>query len=97
MTNDDNTRSEDLGMKKQTVLHLRMFVLRFATPFSCHEIPLLRGAIIHATESKNSFSHNHHGEQLRYAYPLVQYKRIGGKAALPYLIPLQQGLRLLLL
>lgn len=85
MTNDDNTIIKDVDLKKQDVLHLRTFILRFDTPCSWHEIPLLRGAIIHATESKNSFFHNHLGEQLRYAYPLVQYKRIGGKAAMVFI------------
>lgn len=32
--------------------------------------------------------HNHEGEKLRYDYPLIQYKRIAGKAAI---VCLKQG------
>lgn len=46
------------------------------------EIPFFRGAVIDSLEHKNVLFHNHVGEGLRYSYPLIQYKRIGGKAAI---------------
>lgn len=49
-----------------------------------NEIPLFRGAVIHSLgEHPNVFFHNHLDDsKFRYSYPLVQYKRIGGKAAI---------------
>ena len=48
------------------------------------EVPLFRGAVLASLGDKaNLLFHNHVGEdQLRYSYPLIQYKRIGGKAAI---------------
>lgn len=66
------------------VLRLQTFIIRFATNIQVSEVPLLRGAIIHATGGENTFFHNHIGEKLRYAYPLIQYKRINGKAAIVF-------------
>ena len=49
-----------------------------------NEIPLFRGAVIKSLgESPNLYFHNHLGDdKYRYAYPLIQYKRLGGKAAI---------------
>lgn len=63
---------------------LKTFILKFSTEISQQEIPFLRGAVIRATRGENILFHNHDGENLRYAYPLVQYKRIGGKAAIVF-------------
>ena len=50
---------------------------------SLKEIPYFRGCVVHSMEDANILFHNHLGdEQLRYRYPLIQYKRIGGKAAI---------------
>lgn len=48
-----------------------------------NEIPLFRGAVLKSLgEKANLLFHNHLGEgTFRYAYPLIQYKRIGGRAA----------------
>lgn len=54
----------------------------FGAPISRFEIPLLRGAVIKATGGGVLLCHNHDGERLRYAYPLVQYKRMEGRAAM---------------
>lgn len=47
------------------------------------EIPLFRGAVLNSLAGEtNILFHNHLGEnKFRYSYPLIQYKRIGGKAA----------------
>ena len=49
-----------------------------------NEIPLFRGAVLKALGEKASLLyHNHTSEDTyRYAYPLVQYKCINGKAAI---------------
>ena len=49
-----------------------------------NEIPLFRGAVIHSLgEHPNVHFHNHlDNDRFRYSYPLIQYKRLGGKAAI---------------
>ena len=49
-----------------------------------NEIPLFRGAVIKSLgEHPNIYFHNHlSDDKFRYAYPFIQYKRIGGKAAI---------------
>lgn len=49
-----------------------------------HEVPLFRGAVINSLgEHPNLYYHNHlDNDKFRYSYPLIQYKRLGGKAAI---------------
>ena len=49
-----------------------------------NEVPLFRGAVINSLgEHPNLYFHNHLDDyKFRYAYPLIQYKRLGGKAAI---------------
>lgn len=67
---------------------INILSIRFANEISQQEIPLFRGAVIHSLENKSILFHNHEGEKFRYAYPLIQYKRIRGKAAI---VCLNQG------
>jgi len=48
------------------------------------EIPLFRGAVISSLgEKANIFFHNHiKDDTYRYSYPLIQYKRLDGRAAI---------------
>lgn len=58
-------------------------LIRFNNEMRLHEIPLFRGAVIHSLQEASVFFHNHSGKDtLRYAYPLIQYKCIDGKAAM---------------
>ena len=54
------------------------------------EVPLFRGAVVDAIgSSANLLFHNHTPDDgLRYSYPLIQYKRQGGKACI---IAVEQG------
>lgn len=67
---------------------IRILVIRFNLTLSVKELPLFRGAINSMIEGGENtlLFHNHtnesHKNGLRYAYPLIQYKRIGGKAAI---------------
>ena len=62
---------------------VRTLVIRFNNPLNQNELPFFRGAVIQAVGDENALLfHNHEGEGFRYSYPLIQYKRIGGKAAL---------------
>ncbi len=54
------------------------------------EVPLFRGAVVDAMGSAaNMLFHNHTpDDRLRYSYPLIQYKRQGGKASI---VAVEQG------
>ena len=64
--------------------HIRTLTIITDADIRQNEIPLFRGAVIKSLgESPNLYFHNHiDGDKYRYAYPLIQYKRIGGKAAI---------------
>lgn len=62
---------------------IKVLVIRFNNLIVRDEIPLFRGAIVNAIENADLLFHNHEeGGQLRYSYPLIQYKRINQKAAI---------------
>ena len=52
------------------------------------ELPKFRGAVIDAATRENVLFHNHVDDNFRYAYPLIQYKRIGRS---PAIVCLEQG------
>lgn len=64
--------------------YLRTLTVMTDAEIHQNEIPLFRGAVIHSLgEYPNVYFHNHIAEdKYRYAYPLIQYKRLGGKAAI---------------
>ena len=64
--------------------YIRALTVTFDTGISYKEIPLFRGAVLNSMGGKaNMLYHNHIGsDTFRYSYPLIQYKRIGGKAAI---------------
>ena len=59
---------------------IRVVIATFKNKISQEEIFFFRGSIIRLSDNA-SFFHNHQEEGFRYAYPLVQYKRIDGHAA----------------
>lgn len=63
---------------------LNVLLLRFANELRMSEIPLLRGAVLKLLEDRDDIVlfHNHLDDGERYSYPLIQYKRIGGRAAM---------------
>lgn len=62
----------------------KILTIIFENEISYNEVPLFRGAVIQATGSETShvLFHNHLGDGFRFSYPLIQYKRIHGKAAI---------------
>ena len=65
-------------MKKIKVLRVQ-----FDLPITQEQLPLFRGAVISMVGKENILYHNHkENDEFRYAYPLIQYKRIHKKAAL---------------
>ena len=63
--------------------YTNILTIKFSNHISKEEIPLFRGAVISTLEQNNILFHNHNDDNsLRYSYPLIQYKRIGGCAAI---------------
>lgn len=60
---------------------IRVVIATFKNKISQEEVPFFRGSIIRLSDNV-SFFHNHQEDGFRYAYPLVQYKRIDGHAAI---------------
>lgn len=65
-----------------------ILTILFGNEIQPFEVSLFRGAVINSLDEKLLLFHNHEGDKLRYSYPLIQYKRIGGKAAI---VCLKQG------
>ena len=63
-------------------MRIRKLDIRFEQEVAQRELPSFRGAVIQAMESANVLFHNHEEDGFRYGYPLIQYKRIGSKAAI---------------
>lgn len=64
--------------------YIRTLTIFYDTEIGYKEIPLFRGAVLESLGDKaNVLYHNHTGEEtFRYSYPLIQYKRLNGKAAI---------------
>ena len=65
-----------------TMKIIKTLIIRFANPIRSKDIPFFRGAVIQSLEQKNILFHNHTENGFRYSYPLIQYKSLGGKAAI---------------
>lgn len=62
---------------------VRVLVIRYANDIKQYEVPAFRGAVNAAMGGEaNILFHNHDDDKFRYSYPLIQYKRINGKAAI---------------
>ena len=63
--------------------YIRTLTVQFDANILYKEIPLFRGAVLKSMgDNADLLYHNHTGENtFRYSYPLIQYKRLGGKAA----------------
>lgn len=64
--------------------YIRTLTIIYDTEISNKEIPLFRGAVLKSLGDKaNVLYHNHTGDDtFRYSYPLIQYKRLNGMAAI---------------
>lgn len=61
---------------------IKVLCIIFDTEIAAGELSAFRGAVATKVGTKHVLFHNHFGDDdLRYAYPLIQYKRIGKKAA----------------
>lgn len=63
--------------------NIEILIIKFQNEISNNEIPLFRGAVLDAIKDDDDILfHNHINDGFRYSYPLIQYKRIKGKAAI---------------
>ena len=62
------------------LFRIKYILLTLSAPINTNQIEDFRGAIIRQVGG-DAFYHNHVGTGYAYRYPLVQYKRIGGHAA----------------
>lgn len=56
-------------------------IIQFVNEIEPKSLPYFRGAVIASLEKKDILFHNHDDDNLRYAYPLIQYKLIHNKAS----------------
>lgn len=56
--------------------------IQFKDEITAEELPKFRGAVIDAASRENILFHNHIDDNYRYAYPLIQYKRVGKRPAM---------------
>ena len=62
---------------------INTLLVKFGNEIARHELPLFRGAIVDAVVDADVLFHNQlDDDKLRYSYPLIQYKRLNGKAAI---------------
>jgi len=63
--------------------YTRILILKFENPIDQKEISLFRCAVIQViSRAVNVLFHSHQADNYRYSYPLIQYKRINGYAAI---------------
>ena len=78
-----NKRINANQIDERTTMIINVLTITFNNEIKPHEVPLFRGAVINALDEKQVLFHNHVGDDgFRYRYPLIQYKRLGGKAAI---------------
>jgi hypothetical protein len=61
---------------------VKLLLVRFRNELRQKEITMFRGAVLNVLQSNNVLFHNHTEEGFRYAYPLIQYKRLNNRAAI---------------
>jgi len=63
--------------------YVKSLIVKFENQIRTNEISMFRGAIINEDDNRDDILfHSHDGEELRYAYPLIQYKTINGRAVI---------------
>lgn len=63
--------------------YTQLLIIQFKNILYASQISQFRGAILHLLGTNpNVLFHNHTEDNYRYSYPLIQYKRIKGKAAI---------------
>lgn len=64
-------------------MKVKLLYIRFENELRADEVELFRGAVLSKLQETSSvLFHNHVGENFRYSYPLIQYKRFKRQAAI---------------
>ncbi len=66
----------------ENIQRIPTLTICFTNDIRFSELHLFRGAILSKVPAELVLFHNHTDVGFRYRYPLIQYKRIGGKAAI---------------
>lgn len=66
----------------ESLIKIPYLIVRFKNELAPYEVSALRGAVIQKVPADLILFHNHIEDKFRYRYPLIQYKRIDGKAAI---------------
>ena len=61
---------------------IKILYVRFRNKLRNDEIEFFRGAVLSKMQDASVLFHNHIGDNFRYSYPLIQYKRLSGKATI---------------
>ena len=61
---------------------IKRLYVRFRNKLRNDEIEFFRGAVLSKMQDASVLFHNHIGDNFRYSYPLIQYKRLSGKATI---------------
>lgn len=78
----EKKRAKTSKIEAKLMKKIKYLNIQFKNEISFQELKLFRGAVIDVAGKEHTLFHNHQGERFRYAYPLIQYKRIGNKAGL---------------
>lgn len=63
--------------------NINTLLVQFKNEISRREIPIFRGCVNSTMENANILFHNHiNDDELRYRYPLIQYKQINKCASI---------------
>ncbi|MCF6183081.1 MAG: hypothetical protein L3J56_00400 [Bacteroidales bacterium] len=67
---------------------INLLDITFEDEIFVYELPAFRGAVIKMVGRENILFHNHLNKDYRFAYPLIQYKRINKK---PHILCIEDG------
>ncbi|MDR1886410.1 MAG: CRISPR system precrRNA processing endoribonuclease RAMP protein Cas6 [Prevotellaceae bacterium] len=84
-TEEDNGKNISSGANnrdKQNFKRVSILTVRFKNEIDSNEIQQFRDTVMKMLTGNNVFSYTPTGKKLRHPYPLIQYKRLNGKASI---------------
>ena len=66
----------------ESMIKIPYMVVVFKNTLKSYELTEFRGAVINSIPPEMTLFHNHLDDGYRFSYPLIQYKNVGGKAAI---------------
>ena len=68
--------------RMESMIKIPYMVVVFKNTLKSYELTEFRGAVINSIPPEMTLFHNHLDDGYRFSYPLIQYKNVGGKAAI---------------